>query len=79
MMGSLIGGILIVIVLVGLMFGALAGAGKRTMPQRRQGYRPRVGYAPRPNFGRWHDVPPQPKQHPYYEGLKKNQGEWRWQ
>ena len=79
MMGNLIGGILIVIVLVGLMFGALAGAGPRAVPRPRQFPRPRVGQSPRPTFGDWQASPPRPPQRPYYEGLKKNQGEWRWQ
>jgi hypothetical protein len=50
MMGNLIGGILIVIVLVCLMFGALAGAGNRAVPRRRQSQRPhlRGGKLPHP-------------------------------
>ena len=77
-MGNLIGGLLIVIVLVTLMFGVLAGAANRTGPRRRQSSHPRVGRGVTPTFGHWQAPPPRPPQHPYYEGLKKNQGNWRW-
>ena len=78
-MGNLIGGLLIVIILVTLMFGVLAGAANRTVTRRRQSSHPRVGRGITPTFGHWSAPPPRPPERPYYEGLKKNQGNWRWQ
>jgi hypothetical protein len=78
-MGNLIGGLLILIVLVALMFGVLAGASNGSTPRRRPSMYPRGGMAPRPTFGHWQAPTPRPPAHPYYEGLKKNQGGWRWQ
>jgi hypothetical protein len=78
-MGNLIGGILMVIVVVALLFGVLAGAAPRTIVPRRRGHRASVGIAPRPTFGHWQAQTPRPPAHPYQDNLKKNQGGWRWQ
>jgi hypothetical protein len=78
-MGNLIGGLMIVVVLVCLLLGALAGAANPRRARRRLVNQPRMGHGLRPNLGRWQAPPPQPKAHPYDEGLKKNQGGWRWQ
>jgi hypothetical protein len=76
-MGNFIGGLLILVVLVALLFGVLAGAADRAAPRRRQSMSPRGGMAPRPSFGHWQA--PRPQAHPYQDNLKKNQGGWRWQ
>jgi hypothetical protein len=78
-MGNLIGGLLILIVLVALMFGVLAGASNRPAPRRRQSRHSVGGMAPRPTFGHWQAPPPRSMAHPYQDNLKKNQGGWRWQ
>jgi len=79
MMGNLIGGLIIVIVLVYLLFGVLAGAGHHGASPRRRRTHLRIVPAPRPTFGPWQASTPQPPAHRYQDNLKKNQGGWRWQ
>jgi hypothetical protein len=78
-MGNFIGGLLIVIVLVCLMFGVLVGAGRHGTSSRRRRTHLRIVPAPRPTFGHWQAPTPRPQAHPYQDNLKKNQGGWRWQ